>query len=261
MIRMDLHLHTNLSSCANKQATVEGYVKKARDLGIEVLGFSNHMWDARVKGASEWYAPQTFEHIMKIKEDFKLVDTSIKLLLGCETECDKNGVIGISEEAAKQLDFILVPNSHTHMDNFTIPVEEKTTLERHAKYLVKKFMDIVNHPLAKYFTAIAHPFHAVGCKEHEEIVSYISDYEFEQCFMAARKLNIALEINTSVFYKYDIHQLQNTNYIRMLRIAKEIGCKFTIGSDSHSLEKMETLSYADHVMRFAGITSEDLLLL
>ena len=66
-ITSDIHIHTNLSSCAREEATLERYVEKAKGSNLQVLGFANHLWDSAIDGASNWYAPQTVEHVLKLK--------------------------------------------------------------------------------------------------------------------------------------------------------------------------------------------------
>ena len=63
-IQQDIHIHTTLSSCAQEDATVENYLGRAKEDGLTLLGFSNHLWDQDVPGASNWYRPQNVEHVL-----------------------------------------------------------------------------------------------------------------------------------------------------------------------------------------------------
>ena len=233
-ITHDLHIHSHLSSCANDSATVKHYVNKAKELGLTMIGFTDHMWDSAVDGANGWYQKQNFEHILNLKNEIASEDTGdLKILFGCETEYDlAHKGVAISEEVAKQLDFLLVPNSHTHI---TMPKDYFDPYQKHADYMVEAFYDIVNSNVAEYITAIAHPFFAVGCPyDDRELFGLISDTKFEDMFRIAKSKNIALEINLACFRNKKISELFTDPSLRMYRIAKEIGCKFTVGSDSHS---------------------------
>lgn len=65
----DLHIHTNLSACStDPMQTVESIVDYAARHGIATVGITNHVWDREIPGASEWYAPQDFDHISRIRE-------------------------------------------------------------------------------------------------------------------------------------------------------------------------------------------------
>lgn len=53
IVTHDIHTHTLFSSCClDPEATMAGYVQKARELGLKTMGISNHLWNEKVKGAS-----------------------------------------------------------------------------------------------------------------------------------------------------------------------------------------------------------------
>src|SRR5699024_7720060 len=138
MLKHDIHIHTKLSSCSSdSEATPENYIKIAKELGLEVIGFSDHFWDSNVEGASDWYSTQDFDHIMKIKDMMPEDTEGIEVLIGCETEYCGNGNIGISPAIAEKLDFVLVPISHVHMKGFVLPFwihEAKDVAETMVQY-------------------------------------------------------------------------------------------------------------------------------
>ena len=233
-ITHDLHIHSHLSSCANETATVKHYINKASELGLATIGFTDHMWDSAIEGANGWYKKQNFEHILTLKEKIAKEDNQgLQILFGCETEYDyAHKGIAISEEVARQLDFLIVPNSHTHI---TMPKEFYTPYQKHADFMLEAFFDIMNSKVVEYITAIAHPFFAVGCPyDNRELFGLISDAQFEDCFKLAKANDVALEINLACFRNRSLAALYSDPSLRMYRIAKDIGCKFTIGSDSHS---------------------------
>jgi HisJ family histidinol phosphate phosphatase len=256
----DLHVHTALSQCADKDtATVENYITAAQENGIKVLGFANHMWDSKVEGANDWYIPQNFEHISKIRSNIPINLDSPEILIGCETEFDANSVLGISEETMRQLDFVLAPHTHTHFEN-VMPKKLRFDFKKHADYLYGSFLRLADHPLAKYITAIAHPFAPVGMADYyDEILAFLPDKQLEECFKAAKAVGMAIEINTSAFSRIGAADLPRCQFVRMIKVAKAVGCKFTIGTDSHRPEAYSYLHYADSVTDLAGITDEDIL--
>ena len=260
----DIHIHTNLSDCAKPEATLDLYIQHAKNYNLPVIGIANHYWDEKVPGAFPWYVPQNTAHIYKIKPEIEEKSgKDVKILFGAETEIDKHGTIGISVEEAAKLDFLLVPHGHTHMTNDTIPEEEKATNEKHAAFLVKSFFNILaNKPLLKYITAVAHPFTAVGTPGEEivKIHSYISDKQFEDCFEALRDADIAAEINTAGFVNPIFRDnIAQAPYTRMYKIAKRVGCKFTLGSDAHGEKGCVPFSLVSEIMSISGITETDLV--
>lgn len=42
-IKRDIHIHTSLSSCADRNATFMGYVEEAKKTGLDTLGFADHL--------------------------------------------------------------------------------------------------------------------------------------------------------------------------------------------------------------------------
>ena len=255
----DLHIHTNLSSCAKPTAVAADYITRAKGMGLTAIAFTDHMWDSAVPGASNWYMPQNYAHICALKKELPPSDSSLKILFGCECECDKFGTVGISEEVAAQLDILLVPHSHTHMKDFTMPAVLREDDAAHGKFLVEHFMHVINSPIAKYITVIPHPFAAVACPTAHNVLNTIPDAALEECCIAAREKNIALEINTSCFKAMDEEQMRNCAYARLFEIARRAGCRFTVGSDAHDIPAMDALPKAEIFARVIGIPEEQFL--
>lgn len=235
-IQHDFHIHTTLSSCAkDPEATVENYVQWARKNGLNKIGFSNHMWDSAIPCPIPWYHGQDCAHVAQVRKEFERVDArDVRLYYGCEVEYDyAHRDIALTEEAAQQFDYILVPNSHTHM---VMPREFLEPRTRHAQFMFDAFMDIVQSPLAKYVTAIAHPFSAVACPyDRRELFCLISDEQYRECFQAAREAGIAIEINITAYEHFTLREVLEHPAMDMLRIAKACGCKFLFGSDAHTV--------------------------
>lgn len=255
MIKHDLHTHTHISLCGNPQSTAEGYIYQAIKQGITTIGFSDHFWDSAVPGASRWYSTQDFSHICKLKEEVPKKHEGVRLLFGCEAECKHDGIVGITEEVARQLDYILVAHGHDHMKNFVIPEEYLASFETHARFSVQHFKDIVHSPLRSYFTAIAHPF--VPGTHHEDtnsLLRYITDEEFRECFQMACESNISIEMNGSTFVNFSEDEIRKSEYVRMFSIAKECGCTFIYGSDSHWHMEDRQLHKVELMKQLCGIS-------
>ena len=261
-ITSDIHIHTNLSSCADRNATWERYVEFAKKDGLSSIGFANHLWDKDVPGASQWYSPQSVEHVMQLKKELPsdMSRDGIRLLLGCETEFTHEGKLCITEEHIELFDYILVPHSHTHM---RIVMPDRAYAEDnklHAKFLMESFMRVVEHPLSSHFTAIAHPF-VPGTRYdvYNAVQFYIPESYLKEAFCAAREKEIAIEINGSCILCKDENDFSSCESLRIFSIAKECGCKFTYGSDSHSCEEPRRLSLVESFMAACKITNEDIL--
>lgn len=257
----DFHIHTALSICANGHDTaLEGYFERAKATGVTKLGFANHFWDSNIPCTvcPEFYLPQNFEHLSKLLPEIKGIE-GFELYFGCEGEYDPvRGDVGISEETAEKFDYIIVPNSHTHM---TLDGAYYEDLAKQKEILTKAFFDIVNSRVSKYITAIAHPFEVVGysVEKHAELYDTFTDDEFKRLFDMAAERGIAYEINHDMMMWKSREQIEALPTLRLFRLAKECGCKFIFGSDAHGYEGYR--DYAPHCELMAdlvGITEDDI---
>ncbi|MBQ8894587.1 MAG: hypothetical protein IJ043_09325 [Clostridia bacterium] len=125
-----------------------------------------------------------------------------------------------------------------------------------ADFLVESFDSLMDHPeLHKILQAtpvsIAHPFQPVGYWQHTEaLLGLISDETFARLFKKAADLGVGLEINT---------HCNNPAMLRMLTIAKDQGCKFTFGSDTHSISGAENIFNVQPAVDALGLTEDDLM--
>lgn len=232
----DIHIHTRLSSCASPDATLQSYLESAERLGLDFIGISNHMWDSAIPGASSWYLPQTFAHIAAIRQEIAGTPHRIPVYFGCETEFTHQNVLAISEPVLDQLDYVLAPHSHTHM-RLVMPPDEYDTDEKHAAFLVRSFLALAAHPLAKRIAAVAHPF-SPGTRyaRYNAILSHITDAQLRECCLAAKEAGLFAELNISVILPFlDETGVFHGENERFFRMAKECGVKFTWGSDSHQV--------------------------
>lgn len=259
-IKHDFHIHTNLSRCAKESATVENYIAHAKRLGLKKLGFANHFWDEKFPiENNNFYRIQNFEYNIVLKDELKKIDSGdIKLYFGCETEYNfERRSIAVSEEKAEQFEFILVPNSHTHM---TMPKDFYEPYEKHAEFMINAYEDVLNCNLSKYVTAMAHPFEAVCCPyDNSILIDLISDDTYKKLFEKQAEKGIAFEINVSSMRKKTLEEIEKCSQIRMFKIAKDMGCKFLFGSDAHDDGMHLTYENADFVANLLELKEDDIL--
>lgn len=116
-INHDFHIHTNLSLCAAETVTAEHYINKAKELGLNKIGFTNHMWDENIQPfLNRSYKIQTVPYNLELRDELKTLDKQgIKVYFGAEAEFHPIYGVALTEENAEKFDYIIVPNSHTHM--------------------------------------------------------------------------------------------------------------------------------------------------
>lgn len=265
-ITQDLHMHTHLSSCAKSEATLEAYIAQAESLGLDTLGIADHLWDDKIPLSPDdywhhFYSPQNLAHVLKAREEIKAVDTkSLRILFGAEAEYDPiRGDIALSEEAGETLDFVLIPNSHTHM---MMPKSLYEPYQAHADFMLKATRDILKSPMSKYVTALAHPFDAVACPYDKKLLyPLISQSEYREVFSEAREKNIAIEINTSPFLNKTDEEIKQNPKWEFFAIAKDCGCLFTFGSDCHHPASQKNILAARAISEVLRLTEKDILVL
>jgi histidinol phosphatase-like PHP family hydrolase len=260
IISHDIHVHTVLSSCSHDpQATPREYIRRAAELGLKTIGFADHLWHSAIPGASKWYAPQDMSHLLQIRAMLPDEPQGVRVLIGCESEYCGNGKVGISREAAEQLDFVLLPMSHFHMAGFVRP-ETVSQPSDVARLLVRRFIEVVELGIA---TGIAHPFLPLGFSENtDEIIAEISDSEFADCFGRAAEAGVSIEIQPGFFPQAlgrEKPGLHDETYMRVFSLAKQAGCYFHFGSDAHSLERLDSVLALSECVRVLGIEDGDIL--
>ena len=255
MIKYDLHTHTYLSSCAKRDAFLKDYVAKAKEIGLEMLGITDHCWETTVEGASQWYSDQGYERLQKTRDDLARIDTmGINVLVGAEGEYAQE-LLAVNSNSIKYLDYLIVPHSHTHMRGFVLPRDCVGIPEKHAEYLVRSFISLCNHEMREYIFGIAHPMYPIGdnAEYAAQVYSFITDEMLDKCASAARENDMAIEANLSVISQIP----DNTPYRRFFAACKKAGCKFYIGSDAHTPNRLELHQSQGELIQRIGMTEDD----
>ncbi|MBO7158498.1 MAG: hypothetical protein J6W31_07835, partial [Clostridia bacterium] len=181
----------------------------------------------------------------------------VKVLQGAEGEF-ANFLLGIDEEAAQYADYIIVPHDHVHMKGFVIP-EEQTAPKEMALFLLKSFEALCKHPKRDLFVGLCHPM--VPCcmpwQFKNEVYRYLTDPQLKDALTAAKEAGVWIELNLSEFACVPPEELENYEYIRFFRIAKEVGNTLYWGSDAHAPGTYrERLPFAARVLEVTGLTED-----
>jgi len=258
-IDQDLHIHTYLSACCKgkKRQRPKAILELAEQMGVRTVGFSDHIWVNPDLPPSAWYQPQDESQIVRLREDLLSVSTPVRVLVGCEAEMIAPGKIGLTQEYARQLDYVLLACSHLHMKRFVEqPASDAPRVV--ASHLVKFFTAAVTSGIP---TSIAHPFLPCGYMEQfDAIVAAITDSEFMDAFGQATKCDVGIEVTTGFLPPaapgpgFSIE-----TPVRFLSLAKRAGCRFTFGTDAHGPEGQKRLPELMRLVKAVGITEGDLL--
>ena len=123
-------------------------------------------------------------------------------------------------------------------------------------FMVESFRSLMQNETLKSYSdlipvSIAHPFQPVGSfSQRPDMMRLIADNTYGELFEMAAARGIGLEINGAV---------EDAECYRMFGIAKECGCKFTVGSDAHTPEHIGKIFNNDKMTDELGITEEHLM--
>lgn len=231
----DLHIHSNLSACSNDpEQTAESILAYAKKRKLKRVCITDHFWDEAIPGASDWYLPQNYKHISRIKPLPQAEGT--QLLFGCEAELDKNMTLSVSEEKYDLFDFMVVATTHMHRVGFTVDEAELKTPEHRADAWIRRLDAVFDMKLPFHKVGIAHLTCKLIAPEKDvflKTLRAIPVSEMKRLFTKAARLGAGIELNYGAF-KFADEEAALLPY----RIAKECGCKFYCGSDAHEVSRM-----------------------
>lgn len=237
----DYHIHTYLSSCSSDpEQTPARILEYAHENGLEEVCITDHLWDAAVPGASDWYRPQDIAHV---RENLPLpADPKVRMHFGCETDMDRNFRLGLSEEHFDIFEFIIVPTTHLHMRGFTISEEDWGDLSKRRALVIERLDRLLDgkYPFRKMGLAHMTCPLAAGYENqwenHIRLFAGIPDHIYEEQFKKAAGLGIGIELNAPI---NDYQEQELEQILRPYRIAKACGCKFYFGSDAHHPDQFQ----------------------
>ncbi len=254
----DFHIHSGISLCSGRpDQNPERILQYAKENNLKTVCLTDHYWDEAVPGGETgFYKPQNTPYV---KQSQPLPQAEgIEFLFGCETDMNKDGVIGVSREKLDEFDFIVIPTTHLHMKDLTIDMEDYYP-ENLPKVWVKRFDMVLNADLPFRKVGIAH----LACKliyredmdTYAGILDAIPEEEMVRLFTKAAQLGVGIEINSDDMNFEDKYE---DSIIRMFKIAKKCGCKFYMGSDAHTPEGLERAKDRfEKAIDMLGLTEED----
>ena len=225
----DYHIHSTVSRCCkDENQTPERILEYAVQNGFTSVCLTNHFWDENVKSEAEWIEEHGYSYLTSVLPLPK--KEGIRFMFGAEIDIDFNGVIGISRERLRELDFVTVATTHLHLTGNTVR-ERPQTPEECAVIWLEKIRVLLNSDLPFTKTGIAHLTSGHIMKEHTpEVIKSLSDSELYSVFSECAKKGIGIELNTKTIFN---SEEEKSILLRPYFIAKDCSCKFYLGSDAH----------------------------
>ena len=253
----DLHIHSHISMCSNDpEQNNERILRYAEENGLKTICLTNHFWDETVDGASEGYKKRGYSVISAAKP-LPQVD-GIRFLFGCETDLNKELVLGLSKERCELFDFIAIPTTHFHIEGFTLTDEELSSPQNRAQAWVRRVGAVLEMDLPFYKVGLAHltcNLIAPSREDYLEVLRLIPQEEMETLFSKAAKTGAGIEINSRDMRFADD---EADIVLRPYRIAKKYGCKFYMGSDAHHPNELDAAkALFEKAVDMLKLTEED----
>ena len=225
----DFHIHSTVSLCCHdKNQTPEAILNYAKENGYKRICLTNHFWDENVKSEAEWMDEHDFSHVSSVLPLPK--DDNVEYFFGCETDMDFNNIVGVSKERFDAFDFVIIATTHLHLDGNTVKTKI-TTPEEAAYHWVDKAENLLLKDLPFHKIGIAHLTTGHILKNQTaETLSLIPDSAMYSIFNECSRKGVGIELNVKTINMTDE---QKEIFMRPYFIAKECGCKFYLGSDSH----------------------------
>ncbi|MCM8826222.1 MAG: DNA polymerase/3'-5' exonuclease PolX [Candidatus Omnitrophica bacterium] len=221
-IKGDFHVHSIYSDGAS---SLEAIGEKAKDLGYQYIGISDHSQSLKVAhGVDKEKLYEKIDTIRKINRKLK----TVTVLCGAEVDILSDGKLDYPDSILKELD-IVIAAIHTGFKQ-----SKEVITKRIISACKNKYVNIIAHPTGRLW-GVREPY----------------DVDLDEIFKVARDYRVALEINC-------YHQRLDLNDIDALR-AKEAGIKLALGTDAHILEQLHLINLGVSLARRAWLGKDNLL--
>ena len=250
----DLHCHSFLSSCCEDEScTAPAIFARAKALGYDTLCLTDHLWDPAVPGASDWYAPQTPEHVLSSR---RYADVEgLRCLVGCETEFGCGG-LALAPEHYDLFDFVVIPPNHMHFAGLVRPAG-LTGADSMAALFTDRLDRISRLDVPMEKTGIAHLTCRLLYSEGTvaEVIRRMDEKRLREIFLRFADRGAGIELNAAAFRELEASP---DEILLPYRVAKDCGCRFYCASDAHRMASLERVgTVLPRVAELLGLTEKD----
>lgn len=231
----DLHVHSDFvydTSHDLGRSSLGELLDKARDLGYEYLGLSDHnpkFRELNITHKKKILQDRKSKLITQYKEYENSVKTRVpKILIGLEIDIRKDGELALEEELLQKLDYGIV-SIHS---SFDLSKDENT----------KRIIQALSHQKA---IILGHPTGRILNRRNSIEADWLKIIDFCQ------KNKKILEINASPS-RLDLPD-------DLIKIAVRAGVKLSINSDSHEANHLDFMKFGVWTARRGWATEKDVI--
>jgi len=222
-LRGDVHMHTHATDGHN---SIREMAEAALAVGFEYIAITDHSKNlAMTNGLDDQRA---LEHVLRIREVDEQMGGRIRVFTGIEVDILADGALDLADEVLAQMD-IVIASVHTRFDQ-----SREETTARVLRAIENPYVRILGHPTGRLLLR-REPF----------------AIDLGLVLRRAAELGVAVEHNAAP-ERLDLND-------RDLRLAKELGCRIVINSDSHDARNLGKMDYGIRQLRRAWLGPQDVL--
>ena len=222
-LRGDAHMHTTASDGRN---SIEEMAEAAHACGYRYIAITDHSKNlAMTNGLDE---KRALEQIKRIREVDRAMEGRIRVFAGIEVDILADGALDLDDEVLAQME-VVIASVHTRFEQSR---EEMTA--RVLRAIENPYVRILGHPTGRLLLR-REPF----------------ALDMGAVLRRGAELGVAMEHNAAPD-RLDLCD-------RDLRLAKELGCRIVINSDSHDSRNLGKMGYGVRQLKRAWLTAEDVL--
>jgi DNA polymerase (family 10) len=219
----DLHMHTTATDGRN---TIREMAEAALACGYSYIAITDHSKNlAMTNGLDE---KRALEQVRRIREVDNQMEGRVRVFSGIEVDILADGALDLDDEVLAEMD-VVIASVHTRFDQSR---EEMTA--RVVRAIENPYVRILGHPTGRLLLR-REPF----------------ALDLGVVLRRAAELGVAVEHNAAP-ERLDLND-------RDLRLAKELGCKIVINSDSHDARNLGKMGYGISQLKRAWLGPADVL--
>jgi len=219
----DLHMHTTAS---DGRSTILEMAEAALACGYGYIAITDHSKNLAMTGGLD--EKRALEHMKNVRAVDRQMEGRIRVFTGIEVDILGDGALDLDDDVLAQLD-VVIASVHTRFEQSR---EEMTA--RVLRAIENPNVRILGHPTGRLLLR-REPF----------------AMDMGAVLRRAAELGVAVEHNAAP-ERLDLND-------RDLRLAKEVGCRIVINSDSHDSRNLGRMEYGVRQLRRAWLGPEDVL--
>lgn len=223
-LRGDLHMHSDWSDGGSP---IEEMVLAARELGHDYVALTDHSPRLTI---ARGLSPERLREQLRIVAELNERLAPFRVLTGIEVDILEDGGLDQEPELLEQLD-IVVASVHSKL---RAPSEDMT--RRMVTAIANPHMDVLGHCTGRIVVGRGRPE---------------SEFDHEVVFEACRQFGVAVEINSRP------ERLDPPK--RLLSLALEMGCEFSIDTDAHAPGQLDWQVYGCARAEECGVPAERII--